>query len=325
MEEGIVLHESAFQDTKTIKLNKIIIPDEDIKAIKESKAFRILLDSFEEIRLNYISVVDLHDGNYKLIDGLQRYLIYRDYLHINDIKAAVLRDIDFNMDDLRFTIRSSQREKGLIYDIKRSRIASKFVNREVLNENHTKAISHMLGMSTSNVYRLSNIEKNVKPKLLNICLERDISVRAAEAITSITMELQDALYEQLLVDKSLKPTEQLVKTIKYRDRVTADYEPGEETSIAGRTLGRARRDRKIIEDAIQFDLQKGIAIKDVDNISSKIVISNLIGKQEDAVKALENRIYKINHHYNTVEVSRIRNVIQRLDEIADYMCKHFQQ
>ena len=325
MEEGIVLHESAFQDTKTIKLNKIIIPDEDIKAIKESKVFRVLLDSFEEIRLNYISVVDLHDGNYKLIDGLQRYLIYRDYLHIKDIKAAVLRDIDFNMDDLRFAIRSSLREKGLIYDVKRFRIASKFASNVILHENHTKVISRILGMSVSNVYRLSNIEKNVNPKLLSTCLERDISVRAAEAITSLTVQLQDALYQQLLSDTSLKPTEQLVKMIKYRNQITPDYEPEEETSIAGRTLGRAKRDRKIIEDAIYYDLQKGIAIKDVDNISSKIAISNLIGKQEDAVKAMENRIYKIEHQYNSVEVSRIRNVIQRLDEIANYMCKHFQQ
>ena len=322
MIEGVVLHDSAFQDTKTIDINNIITPDENIRAIKESREFKTLLDSFDEIRDSYISVIELHDGSYRLIDGLQRFLIYRDYEHIENIKCAVLHDIDFNMDDLRFAIRSSLREKGLANDLKRFRIASKFVNKIVLNDNASKVIARMLDMSPSNVYRLSNIDKHVNPKLLDICLEREISVRGAEAVASLTVPLQDALYQELHLNSSLKPTEQLVKTIKYRDKVTADYEPEESTSIPSRTLGRARRDRKIIEEAIEFDRQRGIPIKDIDNVSSKITISNLIAKQEDAVRALENRIYRMDYEASPIDISRIETVIQRLNGVIDAMTRN---
>lgn len=322
MIEGLVLYESAFQDTKTINISNIITPDENIRAIKESREFRTLLDSFDEIRDSYISVIDLHDGSYRLIDGLQRFLIYRDYEHIENIKCAVLHDIDFNMDDLRFAIRSSLREKGLANDLKRFRIASEFVNKIVLNDNPTKAIARMLDMSPTNIYRLNNIDKHVNPKLLDLCLERNISVRGAESVASLNVPLQDALYQKLLTDKSLKPTEQIVKSIKDRDKVTEDYKPEEGTAIPGRTLGRARRDRKIIEDAIQYDQSRGIAIKDIDNISSKIVVSNLIAKQEDAVRALENRIYKIKYEANSVDISRLENVIQRLNGVIEHLTRN---
>lgn len=322
MIEGVVLHDSAFQDTKTIDINNIITPDENIRAIKESREFKTLLDSFDEIRDSYISVIELHDGSYRLIDGLQRFLIYRDYEHIENIKCAVLHDIDFNMDDLRFAIRSSLREKGLANDLKRFRIASKFVNKIVLNDNASKIIARMLDMSPSNVYRLSNIDKHVNPKLLDVCLEREISVRGAEAVASLTVPLQDALYQELHLNSSLKPTEQLVKTIKYRDKVTADYEPEESTSIPSRTLGRARRDRKIIEEAIEFDRQRGIPIKDIDNVSSKITISNLIAKQEDAVRALENRIYRMDYEASPIDISRIETVIQRLNGVIEQFTRN---
>ena len=302
-----------------IELNSIIIPDEKINTIKQSKEFRELLDSMENERTNYLTVVDLHNGKYRLIDGLRRYLIYKDYLFSVAANAVVLvPDInEKEQSDLRYAIKTSNKEDGLSVELKRITIARRFLDK--YGKHHSKQdLSDMLGISLPQTHRLIKINDNINSNLLSVCLERRISVRAAEAISTLTKDMQEALYDMLKKNKSLKPTEKVIKTIRDADKASIYTEEDKESAV-GRTLGRAKRDRKIIEDAIQYDLQKGIAIKDINNISSKITISNLIAKQEDAVRALENRIYKIQYDANDVDISRIENVIQRLYGVIEYM------
>lgn len=320
MLEGVRLPDNLIRiNDEKINISNIIIPDYDVNDIKQSREFRNLLKLMEREHINYLTVVDLHNGKYRLIDGLQRLLIYRDYLTIDSVNAVVIiPDIsEKEQEDLRYAIKTSNKEDGLRADLKRLFIARLFLDKYV-SDYSKQVLSDMLGVSLPQTHRLIKIKDKINKELLTLCLERDISVRAAEAIATLTKSMQEALYEKLKKEKSLKPTEKVIKTIRDADKVIDDNYDDKESAV-GRTLGKARRDRKIIEDAIQYDLQQGIRIKDIDNISSKITISNLIAKQEDAVRALENRIYKIEYDANNVDISRIENVIQRLYGVIEYL------
>ena len=312
------------EQSELIKIERIVIPDENIRAIKESKAFRMLLLDMTEKQENYLTVAVNTDGEYVLVDGMQRYIIYRDFYHIETTNIVVIKEPmgEDDIHSLRYAIRSSLREKGLSYEIKRLRLAQDFLDKHSIKDSNAQSLSTMLDMSVQNAYRLIKIKDNINSSLLNLCLERGVSVRSAEAIASLSASIQDALYEKLLTSASLKPTEKVIKTIHGADQSLAMEETDEEKNrIPGRTLGRAKRDREIIENALQYDQQKGIAIKDIDNIAAKITISNLIAKQEDAVKALENRIYKVDYEANPVDISRLQNVILRINCVIDMLTK----
>jgi len=310
------------EQTEEIKIDNIIIPEENISAIKQSKSFRTLLLDMTELQENYLTVAVNSDGEYVLVDGMQRYIIYKDYYHIDTAKVVVLKG-SMNEEEiisLRYAIRSSMKEKGLSYDVKRLRIAQDFLSKYSIQNENIQSLSSMLEMSVPNAYRLIRIKDNIIPNLLNLCLERGVSIRSAEAISTLSESIQESLYEKLLSNATLKPTERIIKTIHGVDKSIVMEEPEEvQNRIPGRTLGRAKRDREIIENALQFDQQKGIAIRDIDNISAKITISNLIAKQEDAIRALENRIYKIDYDSNPVDISRLQNVILRINGVIDLL------
>lgn len=323
MLEGVRVPEDVIQKCIEIRINNLDIPDEKQRHVKESREFRILLDSFNDVHENYITVIDKQDGCYKIVDGLQRYLIYKDYLHIENIQVAVLvDDIDIDeADTLRYAIKSSNRVKNLSDDLKRLDICKVFLKKHSKMSDNTRTLSNMLDISIPHLYRLIKIERLTSKDLLELCLKREISVRAAEAISALSSGMQDALYQKLIADKNLKPTEQDIKIISDADKTVAI--PDEtETKITGRTLGRAKRDREIIESALYYDRQKGIPIKDVKNISSKITMSNLIARQEDAVKTLENRVYRMEYEANSVDISRLENVIQRINGVIEHLTRN---
>ncbi|OON85741.1 hypothetical protein BXO88_10805 [Oribacterium sp. C9] len=325
MLNGVRVPDDVLKDqNEEIEIDNLIIPDENISLIKQSKSFRTLMLDMTELKDSFLTVAITPNKKYMLVDGVQRYIIYRDYFHKEIAKVVVIKESmsEDEIYNLRYAIRSSMKEKGLSYEIKRLRIVQDFLSNYGSRYNNVQSLSSMLDMSIQNTYRMIKIKDNINSNLLDLCLERGVSVRSAEAISTLSESIQLALYEKLLTNATLKPSEKVIKTIHGADKSMEIEETDENKNrIPGRTLGRAKRDREIIENAIQFDQKKGIAIKDIDNIAAKITISNLIAKQEDAVKALENRIYKVDYEANPVDISRLQNVILRINCVIDMLTK----
>ena len=319
MINGVKLPDKLIEETKEVNIKDIIYNKDDYKKMLKSEYYPLFVSTFEdEIDNTYITLYPL-GKDYVLVDGMKRFMFYRDQLNSKKIRAAIMKPADDVMwYDVSMVLRDPYNKKNLSSDLDRLQkavsILKAYMPRCTVDE-----LSLMLDISSSNVYRLSKNLKNTNKQLLKVCLERDVSVRSVEAISTMNPMLQEGLYNQFVSDETFVPSEKLIKLIKEEGAIFDSGTPIQTEKIPNRTLGKAKKDRAIIEKAIEHDRQRGIQIKDIKNISSKIAISNLIGKQEDAVRALENRLYKIKYEANEIDIARIQNVVLRLNEVIELL------
>lgn len=319
MINGVKLPDKLIEETKEVNINKIIFNEEDYKKMLDSEEYHFFVYSFEsKLDDSYITLYP-SGKDYVLVDGMKRFMFYRDQLNSEKIRAAIMKPADDVIwYDVSMVLRNPYNKKNLSSDLDRLQKAVSIL-RAYMPRCTVDELSLMLDVSSPNVYRLSKILKNTNKQLLKVCLERDVSVRSVEAISTMNPMLQEGLYNQFVSDETYVPSERLIKMIKEEGAIFDSGTQIQTDKIPNRTLGKAKKDRAIIEKAIEHDRQRGIQIKDIKNISSKIAISNLIGKQEDAVRALENRIYRIKYEANEVDISRIQNVILRLNGVVEHL------
>lgn len=319
--KGVKIPDSMIQEVKEVDVHDIAYDTLEFKQLLNSDEYKHFAESFNvDEDDSYITIFRTSESKYILMDGLKHLSLYRDKFPDRMIKAAIMiHNTNVDLEDLYTVLENKYEKKCLKTDIDRLRKAISIFKSYNMKENIVE-LSYMLDTSHSNVYRLMKIMNGTKEKLLEICLDRDISVRSAEAISTMSSYLQDALYNKFVSDVDFIPTEKVIKLIKDEGRIYDD-ESLQAGKIPNRTLGKAKKDREIIEKAIAYDRQRGVAIKDIDNISAKIVASNLISKQEDAVKALENRFFRIDYEPTPTDVSRVENVINRLTAITELMRK----
>ena len=317
--KGVKIPDDMIDKAEEVKVEDVVFGNENYHKIIQSNEYKYFVDSFDVHEDDsYITVMPIDRGNYIVMDGTLRLALYTDKFPDGMINAVIMKyNNNINWDDLYQVLENRYDKKCLKNDIDRLKKAIEIFKGYDLKEN-VGELSIMLELSNSNAYRLMKIYSCTEPKLLELCLDRDISVRSAEAISTMSPYLQKALYDKLLADVNFVPTEKVIKLIKDEGRI---YDDEPQQTLPNRTLGKAKKDREIIEKAIEYDRQRGVAIKDIDNISAKIVASNLISKQEDAVKALENRFFRIDYEPTPTDVSRVENVINRLTAITKLMKK----